>query len=88
MSFGKVGVKTADATNALNKAWLYESLRILKNARKMGSIVPCMSDRMNAGKVLDKIFQNEPIPLPSEQSEKSLDKTEVQPIQKETGSLL
>ena len=34
MSFGKVGVKTADATNALNKAWLYELLRILKNARK------------------------------------------------------
>ena len=84
-NFGKIGVKTSDSTRTLNKARLYESLKALKNARKKGSVAPCMSDRMNAGVVLDKIFQNEQIPLPPDPSESKLDKTEIPPIQKDVG---
>ena len=78
--------KTDDSSKALNKARLKETINALKNARSKGSLIPSMADRMNAGKILDKIFENEQILLPVNPSKTKFSRENAPPIQKDIGS--
>ena len=67
-NYGQVGSKTKDSSPSKIKSKLREQIEALQSKRSKGSIIPDMEDRMKAGKFLDKIFGDEAIPLPNQQS--------------------
>ena len=70
-NYGKIGLKTSDASKSLNKERLKKSINALREKRMRGSMLPEVSDRVKAAVLIDKLFDNENVELCNVKTSKS-----------------